>query len=96
MAKIEKPSKTIVFTMFFEGSNLKILLKIGDFHSKYRFQNRSKFGLRFLLDLGQFGTPFGAILGSLLDTFGVLRCLGLGFGRLWAPFVVKLGVFGAT
>ena len=48
--KIKKPSKTIVFTMFVEGLGLQILLKIEDFQSKYRFQNRSQSQLIFLLD----------------------------------------------
>ena len=96
MANIEKPLKTTVFTRVFEGTVLKKTLENQHFQSKHRLRNHSKFLYRFLLDLGQFGTPFGTILGSLLNTFGVLRCLGLGFGRLWAPFVVNLGILGAT
>jgi len=35
MGKNDKPSKTIVFTMVFEGLGLQDLLKFGDFQSKY-------------------------------------------------------------
>ena len=46
--------------------------------------------------VGQFGVPFGPVLGSLLDTFDHLGCLWVGFGRLRASLVVNLGVLGAT
>ena len=50
----------------------------------------------FLVYEKRFGTTFGAILGSLLYTCGVLGCLRGGLERLWAACEVNLGVLGPT
>ena len=41
MSKNEKPPKTTVFTVVFEGSGLQDLLKFEDSQFKYALQNRS-------------------------------------------------------
>ena len=71
-------------------------LNFDDFQPIFHFGNRSKFLSRFLIAFGEFGLSFGVILERTLDTFGALGCLGVGFGSLWAAFVVNLGVLGAT
>ena len=90
---MEKPSKTTVFTVVFEGWGLQDLLQIGDIRYKYALPNRSEFYLRFFPDfapfLDHFGAPFGPLFASSSD-FG--RLLG-DFGRLSAS---TWGLLGAA
>ena len=86
--------------MVFEGTSLQNLLKISDFHSKYRFQNRSQSQLCFLLDFGHLLEHFWSILGSFWTTLGSggvsglpLGDFGLPLASTWMPWV-QLGRLG--
>ena len=94
--KNQKPSKTTVVSAFFQGPALQNPLYFHDFQPIVHFENRSKFLSRFLLDFVELWLPFGIILEPVLHTFRDLLYLRVGFGGLWAAFVVNLGVLGAT
>ena len=66
--------------MVFRGFGFQNLLKFDDFHSKYRFQNRSKFGLCFLLKFVPVWEHFWSHFGSFLDNFWRL---GVTLGDFW-------------
>ena len=82
--------------MFFKGLGLQILLKIADFQSKYRFQNRSQsqlvFVTRFLTCLEHFWSHFGIVLGPFWSLGGSLGYFWETLGIVW----LQLGGLGCS